>query len=359
MFMSATLSSPGIPPAEMPKYTHAPGQQYLLLGPDGIRTEINAGFADLENRRPVGPATVFNGYSITKTFTAIAVLQLAEQGKIALSDTVGNYLPEYRFSRPFTVEQLLTHRAGLANPLPLSWIHLAEEEPVFNAPAFAQRIISKYTRLRYRPGAKTRYSNIGYLILGELIARVSGLKYEDYIRRYIFEKLPAGGYLGFAAPATAGVAVGYHPRRSFSNLLLGFLLDKKRYTRPATPEWLAFQPAYVNGRAYGGIVANARGLAAYLQAVLNGDLFENPATTGRLFARLEPGLGMGWFTGRLGGRSYFCHAGGGGGFYAEIRVYPEIKTASVLLTNRSGFSDERLLDRLDVANAFDLFETVL
>ena len=335
-------------PADALTLSHAPGMQYLLVGPDGILKEINTGLADVETQRPVMPATTFNGYSITKTFTAIAVLQLMEEGKISLTDTVGDYLPEYRFSEKFTVEQLLSHRAGLANPLPLSWIHLAQEDQNFDAADFSHRIIAANSRLKYRPGTKTRYSNVGYLILGELIEKVSGQPYREYIRQHIFEKLqPNGGYLGFTRPETGEYATGYHRRRSFSNLLLGLLLNKKKYTRPASPDWLAFNPLYINGTAYGGMVANARGLAAYLQAVLKNELFENPATTQLLLARQEPGMGLGWYTGTLNGQVYHTHAGGGGGFYCEIRVYPALQLASIMMTNRSGFSDERLLDKLD------------
>lgn len=329
------------------KISRAPGIQYRLIGPDGPLAEVNTGFADVVEQRPVTGATVFNGYSITKTFTAIAVLQLVEQGKIALADTVGDYLPEYSFSGKFTVEQLLSHRAGIANPLPLAWIHLAEEHPDFDAAAFSHRIIAENARLKSAPGQKMRYSNVGYLILGKLIERVSGLRYEDYVRQHIFEKIQTRGYLGFVRPDTADVAVGYHKRRSFSNLLLGFLLDKKKYTRPATADWIAFKPLYLNGQAYGGILANAEGLADYLQALMNHELFENEATTALLFSRNEPGMGLGWYTGRLDGHIYFTHAGGGGGYYCEIRVYPDLNKASVLMTNRTGFTDERLLDKID------------
>jgi len=325
----------------------AQGVQYRVVGPGGLLLDENAGYADLVSRTPVTAATIFNGYSVTKTVTALAVCQLAEQGKIALSDFVGDLLPEYSFSGKFTVGQVLAHQAGFGNPLPLPWIHLAEEDDAFDAGAFSRRIISENARLKYTPGTRTRYSNVGYLVLGELIERASGMPFEAYIRQHIFKKIGSGGYLDFAGHDTDAYAVGYHRRWSVSNLLLGFLLDKKRYTRPATANWIAFQKTYVNGKAYGGIVANARGLSDYLQALLGGQLFENPDTLEYLFARKEPGLGRGWFTGHLHGQTYFCHAGGGGGYYCEIRVYPALRLTSVLMTNRSGFSDERLLDRLD------------
>lgn len=334
--------------ADILALSQAPGLQYLLIDSNGVLAEVNTGFANLEQQQPVTRSSVFNGYSLTKTFTAIAVLQLVERGKIALSDTVGDYLPGYRFSEKFTVEQLLSHRAGLANPLPLSWVHLAAEDHAFDAAAFSRRIITANTRLKYKPGTKMRYSNVGYLILGELIERVSGLPYRDYVRQHILEKIPGGGYLDFVRPESSDYATGYHRRWSFSNLLLGFLLDKKQFTWPATADWIAFKPSYVDGAAYGGIIANASGLAAYLQAIMKNDLFERPDTVKTLFARTEPGMGLGWYTGTLNGHTFYTHAGGGGGYYCEIRAYPGLQMASVLMTNRSGFTDERLLDRLDV-----------
>lgn len=345
--LPAVAVAPAVDPATLLSLSRAPGVQYLHLGPDGSATALNAGVSDVPTRRPVTAETVFNGFSITKTFTAVAVLQLVEQGKIALTDPVDRYLPEYQFSAPITVEQLLSHRAGLANPLPLSWIHLAAEDAAFDAAAFSRRIIAANTRLKSRPGAKTRYSNVGYLVLGELIERVSGMRYPDYIRANILGKLGGYGFLDFKGPDSEAYATGYHPRRSFSNLLLGLLLDKKKYTYPADARWLAFRPSYVNGAPYGGIVANAAGLSAYLRAILNHDLFEDPGTTALMFSRKEPGMGLGWFTGVLNGQVYHTHAGGGGGFYCEIRVYPALHRASVLMTNRSGFSDERLLDRVE------------
>lgn len=327
--------------------SHAPGLQYRVHGPKGLLLDFNSGFSDLVRQTPVTPATIFNGYSVTKTFTALAVFRLIEQGKLALSDTVGDLLPEYPFSGKFTVEQLLAHQAGLANPFPLPWIHLADEDDGFDAAAFSKKIIHANVRLKYVPGTRTRYSNVGYLILGELIDRLSGMPFETYIREQIFEKIKTTGYLDFVGPETDAYATGYHRRWSFSNLLLGLLLDKKRYTLPANSSWIAFRRTYVNGKAYGGIVANATGLSDYLQALLEGRLFENPGTLEQLFVRKEPGLGRGWFTGRLKGQTCFCHAGGGGGYYCEIRVYPALRLSSVLMTNRSGFSDERLLDRFD------------
>lgn len=340
-------AQPTLLPADILALSKAPGIQYRLDGPDGPLAEVNTGFADVVEQKPVTGATVFNGYSITKTFTAIAVLQLVEQGKIALTDTVGDYLPEYRFSEKFTVEQLLSHRAGFANPLPLAWAHLAGEHPTFDFAAFSHRIIAANARLKSEPGKKMRYSNVGYLVLGELIERVSGMSYEAYVRKHIFEKIQTRGYLDFNHPKTAEMATGYYKRRSFSGLLLGFLIDKKKFTRAATANWTAFNPHYVNGKPYGGIVADATGLADYLRAILNHKLFENPATADLIFSRREPGMGLGWFAGQRNGEWYFSHAGGGGGFYCEIRVYPDSGVSSVFMTNRSGFTDERLLDKMD------------
>ena len=110
---------------------------------------------------------------------------------------------------------------------------------------------------------------------------------------------------------------------------------------------IAFKNFYINGKAYGGFIGNARGLASYLQSYLSYKIFSNHQTQQLMFSEQKGGMSFGWFTGRLNTHEYVCHAGGGGGYYCEIRIYPLLKMASALLRNRSSFSDQRLLDKID------------
>ena len=110
---------------------------------------------------------------------------------------------------------------------------------------------------------------------------------------------------------------------------------------------MAFKNFYLNGKAYGGFIGNVSGLAAYLQLFLSNSIFGKKETEELMFAEQMGGMAQGWFTGKLNGEQYVCHAGGGGGYYCEIRIYPHLRIASALTCNRSGFSDRRLLDKID------------
>ena len=133
-------------------------------------------------------------------------------------------------------------------------------------------------------------------------------------------------------------------------LALGFLLDKRKYMEASSGPWKPFKEIYVNGAAYGGLIGTAGGFVKYGQALLCDDeaiisqeyknlLFSENKTTG---------MCLSWFTGRLQDHTYYTHAGGGGGYYCELRLYPELKAGSFIVFNRSGFSDERFLDKVDV-----------
>ncbi len=124
----------------------------------------------------------------------------------------------------------------------------------------------------------------------------------------------------------------------------------------AEPEgkWKPFKFNYLNGSAYGGLIGTPKAFMKYLQALLDsGSKLITPKSKQTLFTenytnKNNPtGMCLSWFKGTLNNIDYFAHAGGGGGYYIEIRIYPAIKTGSVIVFNRTGFNDERFLDKLD------------
>ncbi len=338
--------------SELLSITESPGAQYLVLDAQDVLMECYAGLADLESKTPVTAQTTFNAFSITKTATAAAVLKLVEQGRIGLEAYMNPLFREFHFSHPFTLRQLLSHQAGFSNPIPISWVHLAAEDDAFDERKFSINLIDRHSEQKFKPGTKAAYSSIGYLLLAQIIEQVSGESYESYVRKNVLPALEETDTLDFRIENHERQAVGYHKRFSFSNLLLECFLDRKKYIKGQYGSWTAFQPFYVNGKAYGGLLGNARGLAAYLRAYLNQSIFLHPETQQMMFAEQKGGLSLGWYTGKLHGEKFVCHAGGGGGYYAEIRIYPELNIASVLLRNRSGFSDLRLLDKIDSTSIF-------
>jgi len=161
------------------------------------------GMADIEASRPMQKDAIFQIMSMTKPVTAIGIMMLAEQGKLALRDPVEQYLPEFRGQRvaakvgpdsarmstpdhPITIRDLLTHTAGIQDPAPAE-IH--DYQQLLNVPlADVVRHLAK-TPLLFQPGTQWSYSSPGIEILGRLIEVCSGQKYEDFINSQILRPL--------------------------------------------------------------------------------------------------------------------------------------------------------------------------
>jgi CubicO group peptidase (beta-lactamase class C family) len=332
-----------------------PSVQYLFFDADCVLYEYSAGYSNLKTNMKVDRNTTFNALSITKTFTAIAIMQLVEDNCISLERPVRHYLPSSGISEKVLVKHLLNHTSGLSNPLPLRWIHLSSDHD-FNSEEFFDPLLEKTSKLKSEPGSRFKYSNLGYIYLARIIENVSGMGYEEYVAHHFFDRLQLGtDVLDFKIPHPMLHATGYHHTGSLSMLLLNFLLNKSVYMDDSVGKWKPFKTYYVNGAPYGGLIANSGGLVKYGQALLKDNetllsarhkemLFkENLDKNGK-----NTGMCMAWFTGKLANHRYLTHAGGGGGYYCELRLYPELKLGSFIIFNRSGFSDKRYLDKLDI-----------
>jgi CubicO group peptidase (beta-lactamase class C family) len=298
-------------------------------------------------------SATFNAYSVAKTFTATAILLLAERGALALDSPVRDYLDLPVDGRP-TLRQTIAHMAGFPNPLPLAWVHPVGAHAGFDRKAFVAATLARHPGLRFPPGQRVAYSNLGYLLLGEVIERISGQTYGDFVASELISRLALteDAVLSFTLPESPCHAAGHVPRFGLLNLLLGCFVDRGALAGEASGHWQRIRDHYVNGAAFGGLVANAQGLAQWLRALLASD-WPTPAVHALLFEPVvsargpEHGRVLGWFRGELDGHAYYTHAGGGAGYYCEARLYPALGRASVLMLNRSGISDARLLDRVD------------
>jgi len=332
-----------------------PSVQYLIFNKDSIIYQFSRGFADIKNKKKVNENTTYNAYSVTKTFTALAILQLAEQGKIDIEQPVINYLPEFPYQSEITIRQLLNHSSGIPNPIPLSWIHLADEHKSFNRNIFFNQILTKNNKTKSKPNEKYAYSNLGYVLLGQLIEKISKISYEEFIHSNILQPLGIeNGEMDFTIAETNQHAKGYHKKYSFSNAILGFMIDKSKFVDTTEGKWNSFNNLYVNGISYGGLIGTSDVFVKYIQELLKPncklitDEYKKILFTENLTNQGKPtGMCLSWFSGQLYGNQYFAHAGGGGGYYCEIRVYPDKGIGSVIMFNRTGMTDERFLDKLD------------
>jgi D-alanyl-D-alanine carboxypeptidase len=337
------------------KENRSPSIQYAFFSKDNLIKRYTFGYVDIENKKKADKSTTYNVFSVTKTFTALAVLQLSELSKLRIEDPIKDYLPDFPYNPEITIKQVLSHTSGIPNPLPMAWIHLSSETEAFDRDEFFKKIISNHNNAIAKPGEKFAYSNLGYVLLGKLIEKVSGFKYEDYIKNRIIGALGIkDSELGFEIHDTTNHATGYQKKYSLTNAILGFLIDKSQYMGKSGPRWKPFQQFYVNGASFGGLIGTPDALIKYIQELLQPDcklitddtrkiLFtENKTVDGRL-----TGMCISWFKGQIKGKEYYTHAGGGGGYYCEIRVYPGLGRGSVVFFNRTGMSDQRFLDIID------------
>jgi hypothetical protein len=142
-----------------------PGLQYVFVSADEALLAHHGGLANPGAHLPINDRTTFNAYSVTKTFTAAAVLQLVEQGRIELDRPIAQYCDRWPQSGAATVRQTLLHTAGFANPNPLPWVHLIDERAVFDRVRFVEDLMRTQGRPISKPGERYAYSNIGYLLL--------------------------------------------------------------------------------------------------------------------------------------------------------------------------------------------------
>ncbi|MBL7692100.1 MAG: beta-lactamase family protein [Flavipsychrobacter sp.] len=325
-----------------------PGAIYIHFNRSGITEQHCAGMANVAAGTPVNTHLTASVFSITKIATAIAILQLEQAGRLFIHEPISDYLPELMLPGDITIHHLLTHTSGLGNPLPLNWTHLPQNHANFDSRRFFCPIIQKAMRRRHPPGKQFLYSNLGYILLGFLIERVTGKRYEEVVEQKVLAGL---ANTSFTAPHANNIT-GYHRHCSLSSALLSLLIDKNKMMGAHTGIWQPFVPHYLNGAAYGGLFTSAADLATLGRNILNGVLLSDTATNkmfteNRTISGAATGMCLGWFTGRLNGHTYFHHAGGGGGYYAEFRLYPAAGCGSVLFYNRSGFTDQRELDRCD------------
>jgi CubicO group peptidase (beta-lactamase class C family) len=332
----------------------APSVQYIIFSREKIIHSFQAGMADIEKQIKAGPETTFHAYSVTKTFTALAILQLENEGRININDRAIKYLPDFPYPAEITIRQLLTHSAGLPNPIPLNWIHLAGEHKDFNRDDFFKNIFLKNSKLKSSPGKKFSYSNLGYILLGQLIEKVTGIRYEEYIKQRIIYPLGLSDIdLDFTI-SNQTHAKGYQKRVSLLYFILGFFINRKKFMDKTEGRWKSFRDMYVNGTSYGGLISTPSAFVKYLRELLHPGSTLLPDDKKQMMftenntARGKPtGMCLSWFTGTLNGVRYFTHAGGGGGYYCEIRLYPSKDIGSVIMFNRTGMSDERFLDKID------------
>jgi D-alanyl-D-alanine carboxypeptidase len=357
-----TVSEPALSNAEavrshldaVVRDSKVPGIQYLVVAPDHTVFEYAGGWADIAGRRPVNAATTMMAYSMSKTITAAAVLQLVEAQKVSLDAPIDRYLDSQPYGPGVTVRQLLSHTSGIPNPIPLAWVHPAASHATFDERAALAAVLREHPRLSSAPGARYGYSNIGYWLLGPIVERASGESFPSYVREHVLRPLGiAPEELGYAAPDDGNSAKGYLEKYSWMNLVKWFLIEGA-LVGGYEGRWLHIRDHYANGPAFGGLVGTAGGFGKFLQDQLRLDSALFNRTTRQLFYAPERGtdgtvlpMSLGWHIAAGRDVRFFYKEGGGGGFHCMMRVYPAFGIGTVVMTNATGFDVRGFLDAMD------------
>ena len=332
----------------------APGIQYLVVAPEQIVFEYAGGWADLAGRRPLNAATTMMAYSMSKTITAAAVLQLVEAQTVKLDDPIDRYLESQPYGPHVTIRHLLSHTSGIPNPIPLAWVHPAARHDTFNERAELVTVLREHPKITCPPGTKYRYSNIGYWLLGPIVERASGETFPSYVLEHVLRPLGITPQeLGYVVPDHRDHAQGYLEKYSLMNLVKGFVIDRA-LIGGYEGRWLHIHDHYLNGPAFGGLVGTARGFGKFLQDQLRPHSMCFTDAARQLFytpVRTKYGtavsMTLGWHIGTAQGVPFFYKEGGGGGFRCMMRVYPASGIATVVMTNATGFDVRGLLDVID------------
>ena len=279
------------------------------------------GKADVEGNAPMTIGTTMPIGSVTKQFTAAAILQLRDQRKLSLDDDVTRWLPELNTGgNSLTLRHLLAHTAGIVD---LGEMQELRASQLMRNPALTRdsvyKVISRYPP-SFPAGTMEVYSNTGFWLLGRIVEKASGVTYEEYLEKRIFAPLgmSRSGYCDNSKPIP-NRATGYMVRNGVTSRA----------------------PAIVHTGTYaaGAICSTAGDMITWLQALHGGKVL-SPKSYAELIApaKLNDGTSLRYGMGTTvaedsHGLRYVGHNGGGFGFSSEARWYPDAQLAVVILTN--------------------------
>ena len=285
------------------------GMGSLALARDGEVLYTRAfGYGEISGseKRPLTADTKFRIASITKTFTAVMIFQLIEEGKLRLPDTLERYFPQIPNAAAITIGQMLAHRSGIHD--------LAADGGWGMQPRTQEEVVARIAQGQpdFEPDARHRYSNAGYVLLGYIVEKAGGKPYQEALRERITSRIGLKNtYLGTGkTDPSRNEAISYRYAGGW---------------RQAAE--LDFS---VPGGA-GSIVSTPADLAKFIQALFDGKLVSRESLQQMTAMREAEGMGMETFS--FAGKTLYGHTGGSGSSGAWLAYLPEEKLALAYATN--------------------------
>ncbi|MGZ5328984.1 MAG: serine hydrolase domain-containing protein [Actinomycetota bacterium] len=321
--------------ASFVKEHRLPGAAVGIVHGDALAWSAGVGFADIAARRVPDTSTLYRIASITKTFTGTAIMQLRDEGLLHLDDPAVVHLPELAaVASPFgaidtvTIRRMLSHESGLqTDPPGTDWL-----VPEYEGSAERNLARTGEIATTIPPSTQQKYSNLAYQLLGEVVARRSGVPYPEYIRTRILEPLGMSGSVFEPLPGALSerCATGYAAR---------FLSDELHLASTPPPS-----------RAEGGLWSSVEDLARWLSLQFREDGGAREGAqilAGETLKEMHrarylgddawtEAFGISWYATRKGDVVWVQHAGGLHGFISNICFDPKAKVAAIVLLNGIG-----------------------
>jgi CubicO group peptidase (beta-lactamase class C family) len=328
------------------------GGGFALVHTQGEPSQFWFGDAQRDPERPVGADTAYNWASITKTLTAIAILQLRDRGRLSLDDPAVRYVPElaqvHDDSGPverITIRHLLTHSAGFRNP---TWPWDCDDSvncdwQPFEPTHWAQvAAMLPYTHIAFPPGTRWSYSNLGYVFLGQIIERISGDDFEVYIDKNILRPLEMHSSYFDRAPYFLEAHVSASYLRQGDKLTpQPFNFDTGITTSnsglkapiPDMEKYLRFLIGDSRNPIYDVILKRSSLEEAWTGVLPATEAGEKPTPYTSGPHATHPLMGLGFFVLSVSGHRYVYHDGDQGGFSSELLIDPARRCGSILAVN--------------------------
>jgi CubicO group peptidase (beta-lactamase class C family) len=312
---------------------HLPGFALGVVRDGKLIYAKGFGLAKLGGKTPVTSKSLFHMASVTKTFVATAVMQLSEKGKIDLDAPLTRYLPYFRLNderyRVITIRQMLSHTSGIPDTLNFNW-----DKPEYDAGALERFVRSVADQnLAFAPGEKFAYSNTAYEILGDVIAKVSGESFEDYVQHNVLTPLGMKDSTLLVRDANPQLLTSPHVLEN-SQVAVSKIFPYNRAHSPSSTLYSNIEDM------------SAWAIANLNHGELNGKRILKPETAAAMWQPVVPALGMkegiSWFSTDLQGHHLVLHSGGDTGFESMLILAPDDAVGIVAMCNFAAPSNHNL-----------------
>jgi CubicO group peptidase (beta-lactamase class C family) len=303
------------------EYNHpdGPGASVMVIRAGKVLFAKGYGLADVERRIPCDTNTNFRLASVTKQFTAMAVMMLVEKKRLSLDERLTDFFPEFPpYGKAISVRHLLGHTSGLMDYEDL--LPKGTELPVLDRDVL--RLLMRQDKTYFPPGAQYKYSNSAYALLALIVEARSGSTFAQFLRQQVFEPLKMRHTLAYEQ----GLSLVPNRASGYSAEGAGFKLTDQSLTSSVLGD--------------GGIYSSVADLyqwdqALYTKKLVSPKMLRLAFTPGAVTEHPDTRYGFGWFLGSYRGLKEIWHSGNSLGFTTRIARFPEKKFTVLILTNRN------------------------